>query len=252
MVGLEPIESTLEGVAAIARRGAVPVLSPFRPDPSTPLRNFPPPTADDLERVFLEATEIVHSLGARLGPHCSPCSHNTLASGRRTIGRRQASSCPLTRECPSSRDRRPRRQRVILRRARERWRMPHPGARAGAPLIGRVFQTSCAGLFASACARLGWPSVGSRSSSPPPWRVYGGHLRVPAFDLLAASGALAELAAAVSKVPSSMPGMRGRRASTPPRLIGVFTMEAERGPLSELRRGLRRLASACHAKPVSY
>lgn len=78
MVGLEPMDATLQGVGEIARRGGVPVLSPFRPDPSTPLRDHPPPTAEYLEKVFLEATEILGSLGATLGPSCLPCSHNTL------------------------------------------------------------------------------------------------------------------------------------------------------------------------------
>ena len=45
MLGLEPVESTMEGVEAIAELGCVPVLSPFRPDPSTPLRDWPVPTA---------------------------------------------------------------------------------------------------------------------------------------------------------------------------------------------------------------
>ena len=78
LVGLEPMESTLAGVAAIAERGGVPVLSPFRPDPVTPLRDTPPPTATQLREVFLRASEIVDASGTILGPDCPPCSHNTL------------------------------------------------------------------------------------------------------------------------------------------------------------------------------
>lgn len=78
LVGLEPIESTLAGVAAITARGGVPVLSPFRPDPVTPLRDTPPPTAGQLREVFLRASEIVTRSGTILGPDCPPCSHNTL------------------------------------------------------------------------------------------------------------------------------------------------------------------------------
>jgi hypothetical protein len=78
MVGLEPAEDTLAGVEAIARRGAVPVLSPFRPDPSTPLRNAPPPDAALLVDVYLRARDICANLGMPLGPSCIPCSHNTL------------------------------------------------------------------------------------------------------------------------------------------------------------------------------
>lgn len=82
MVGLEPAEDTLAGVAAIAERGGVPVLSPFRPDPSTPLRNMDPPDATLMTSVFLRATEICTDQGVPLGPSCVPCSHNTLTLAR--------------------------------------------------------------------------------------------------------------------------------------------------------------------------
>ena len=50
MVGLEPIEQTMSGVEAIAERGGVPVLSPFRPDPSTPLRDVRAPSSAGIGR----------------------------------------------------------------------------------------------------------------------------------------------------------------------------------------------------------
>src|SRR5262249_15173500 len=78
MVGLESIESTLAGVKAIVERGGVPVLSPFRPDPATPLRNLPPPSAGYLEEVYLRANEVARDAGTYLGPTCLPCTHNTL------------------------------------------------------------------------------------------------------------------------------------------------------------------------------
>jgi hypothetical protein len=78
MVGLEPLEDTLAGVKAIAERGGIPVLSPFRPDPATPLRDWPPPTGDELEEVYLRADEIAKGAGAYLGPTCLPCTHNTV------------------------------------------------------------------------------------------------------------------------------------------------------------------------------
>lgn len=79
MVGLEPMEMTLLGVAAIAERGGVPVLSPFRPDPATPLRDRRPAGAAELEETYLRAEEIVAASGAMLGPDCPPCTHNTLS-----------------------------------------------------------------------------------------------------------------------------------------------------------------------------
>jgi radical SAM family protein len=79
MVGLEPMEMTLAGVAAIAERGGVPVLSPFRPDPATPLRDRKPAGAAELEQTYLRAVEVAASRGAVLGPDCPPCTHNTLS-----------------------------------------------------------------------------------------------------------------------------------------------------------------------------
>jgi hypothetical protein len=79
MVGLEPMETTLAGVAAIAERGGVPVLSPFRPDPATPLRDRKPSGAADLEQTYLRAVDVAASRGAVLGPDCPPCTHNTLS-----------------------------------------------------------------------------------------------------------------------------------------------------------------------------
>lgn len=86
MVGIEPIEDTLAGVLAIARRGAVPVLSPFRPDPSTPMRDHRPPTSDVLSEVYLRARDICAEHDVPLGPSCIPCSHNTLTFGSEGSG----------------------------------------------------------------------------------------------------------------------------------------------------------------------
>lgn len=79
MLGLEDPQDTLAGVEAIASRGCVPVLSPFRPDPSTPLRDWPVPDVPFLEQVYDEARSITESHGVPLGPSCIPCSHNTLS-----------------------------------------------------------------------------------------------------------------------------------------------------------------------------
>lgn len=78
MVGLEPTDETLAGVKAIAERGGIPVLSPFRPDPATPLRGLSPPTAAEMEEAYLRADEVARGAGAYLGPACLPCTHNTM------------------------------------------------------------------------------------------------------------------------------------------------------------------------------
>jgi hypothetical protein len=79
MVGLEPASETLAGVKAILDVGGVPVLSPFRPDPVTPLRDLKPWTAQAFEDVFFAAAELAAAHGGMLGPSCPPCTHNTLA-----------------------------------------------------------------------------------------------------------------------------------------------------------------------------
>jgi hypothetical protein len=79
MVGLEDAASALDGVQAIVDAGGVPVLSPFRPDPATPLRDRRPLAADATEQVFLDARTIARAAGGDLGPDCAPCTHNTLA-----------------------------------------------------------------------------------------------------------------------------------------------------------------------------
>lgn len=78
LVGLEPLQDTLRGVEALARRGCDPVLSPFRPDPSTPLRDHPPPDSDFLIEAFERSREITERHNVKLGPRCIPCHHNTL------------------------------------------------------------------------------------------------------------------------------------------------------------------------------
>jgi hypothetical protein len=78
MVGLEPQDQTLLGVQAIIDRGGIPVLSPFRPDPASPLALMAPPRALELEDTFVRASEIAARSGVELGPDCLPCTHNTL------------------------------------------------------------------------------------------------------------------------------------------------------------------------------
>lgn len=78
LVGLEPMEDTLRGVEALAARGCEPVLSPFRPDPATPLRNLKPPAAPFLVETYEQSVEIASRHGVKLGPRCIPCHHNTL------------------------------------------------------------------------------------------------------------------------------------------------------------------------------
>jgi len=78
---IEPIESTLQGVQALVDRGVIPVLSPFRPDPRTPMENDPPSTEEEMRVVYERTREICDnsSSGVKPGPRCVPCHHNTVA-----------------------------------------------------------------------------------------------------------------------------------------------------------------------------
>jgi radical SAM superfamily enzyme YgiQ (UPF0313 family) len=78
LLGLEPLEDTLRGVAAISGRGGIPVLSPFRPSPGTPLAELSPPSALELEEAYMRSLEVARDSGVPLGPDCPPCTHNTL------------------------------------------------------------------------------------------------------------------------------------------------------------------------------
>lgn len=80
IVGLEPLRSTLEGVHALVSRGCIPVLSPFRPAPGTPLESARPANFKEMREAYLETMEICQRLGGNIlpGPRCIPCQHNTI------------------------------------------------------------------------------------------------------------------------------------------------------------------------------
>lgn len=78
IAGLEPKEKTLDGVEFLARHGADPTLSPFRPAPGTDLAEHPPPSEELLRDVYRRSLDIVDDYDVVLGPRCIPCQHNTL------------------------------------------------------------------------------------------------------------------------------------------------------------------------------
>ncbi len=79
LVGLEDVEATLDGVEALAARGCDPVLSPFRPDPATPLRDRQPLGADALADIVEWARERIEPYNnVVLGPRCRACGHNAV------------------------------------------------------------------------------------------------------------------------------------------------------------------------------
>jgi hypothetical protein len=78
---IEPMESTLAAVKALADRGCIPVLSSFRPDFTTPMGKEVPTTLEEMKEVYLAALEICQAAatGVKPGPRCIACQHNTVA-----------------------------------------------------------------------------------------------------------------------------------------------------------------------------
>ena len=78
ILGLEPVQSTLEGIEYLASVGVEPVLSPFRPAQGTALEAMKPIDPDSALHILSESRKLAAAHGLRLGPSCAPCQHNTL------------------------------------------------------------------------------------------------------------------------------------------------------------------------------
>jgi len=78
IAGLEPMDSLLEGVEAVCRCGAAPILSPFRPIPFTDMEDVVPPSDEWLLELTKKAEAVCRSYGLTLGPSCPACRNNTL------------------------------------------------------------------------------------------------------------------------------------------------------------------------------
>lgn len=83
IAGLEPMESTLQGVYELCRRKVMPILSPFTPIQNTSAAFFPAPTASKLFETWQQSQKICETFGMSLGPTCLPCQNNTLSMPHR-------------------------------------------------------------------------------------------------------------------------------------------------------------------------
>lgn len=63
IVGLEPLQSTLDGMKKLVAQGIVPMLLPFRPLPGTALSDCPLASLDDVEQALLVQYELLESSG---------------------------------------------------------------------------------------------------------------------------------------------------------------------------------------------
>ena len=78
IAGLEPMDSLLQGIEAVCRRGAAPILSAFRPIPFTDMAETIPPSNEWLMELTKQAEKICQRYGLSLGPNCPACRNNTL------------------------------------------------------------------------------------------------------------------------------------------------------------------------------
>lgn len=82
VVGLESIESILEGIESVCRIGVSPILSVFRPIPGTEMENQIIPSNEYLYDLYIRAKMICEKYNLELGPSCAYCQNNTLALKR--------------------------------------------------------------------------------------------------------------------------------------------------------------------------
>lgn len=78
IVGLEPAESLLEGIAHVAEMGVSPILSLLRPIEDTLLHGLLAPRDEEIWEIYQAAKGICARQGVSLGPACPCCEDNTL------------------------------------------------------------------------------------------------------------------------------------------------------------------------------
>lgn len=79
VIGLEPIDSLIDGITQVCKLGVSPILSIFRPLPGTIAENLVPMSNEELLRLYYQAKLICEKYGLELGPQCIPCQNNTLS-----------------------------------------------------------------------------------------------------------------------------------------------------------------------------
>lgn len=74
IIGLEPIEDTLQAIRAIVDAGAIPLPVVFRPLPGTALADHPTPPVEDVIRVFMETYRFMSEAGLAGAESRSGCA----------------------------------------------------------------------------------------------------------------------------------------------------------------------------------
>lgn len=79
VLGLEDMDSLLEGVEYVCKLGVAPIFSVFRPIPFTELEDVNPPDNEWILEAYERAEVICRQYGLKLGPECAACQNNTVA-----------------------------------------------------------------------------------------------------------------------------------------------------------------------------
>lgn len=79
IIGLEPMQNSLNGVKLLCENGIQPMLSIFRPTKSCRLHHMVPMSNKEILTLYKEADAICQAYGMTLGPTCASCQNNTLA-----------------------------------------------------------------------------------------------------------------------------------------------------------------------------
>ena len=79
VLGLESMESLLEGVEYVSKLGVAPILSVFRPIPFTEMENVNPPVNEWILEAYENIEKICRKHGMKPGPECPACQNNTVA-----------------------------------------------------------------------------------------------------------------------------------------------------------------------------
>ncbi len=85
IIGLEPIESAMEGIKMLTSIGVAPILSIFRPTPGTELAWMRPLDSESLYEFYMKADKICQTMEMEFGPACLQCQNNTLALPRELL-----------------------------------------------------------------------------------------------------------------------------------------------------------------------
>lgn len=78
IVGLEPLNSLMQGIEYACQLGVSPILSLFKPIEETPMSYLLPPSDQELLELYQEVLKTCMRYGIEMGPSCPCCEDNTL------------------------------------------------------------------------------------------------------------------------------------------------------------------------------